>query len=109
VLTLAHRRAVDRVRPEQAPRVREDRHDVESLERDCDQVADTATTNLEREQIRRCLGSLTPSPQESIEPAYYGGRTYTDLATLPNLPLGTVKTRLRDGLIWLRECLGVDR
>jgi RNA polymerase sigma-70 factor (ECF subfamily) len=109
VLTLAHRRAVDRVRSAQARRVREDRYGVESVERDYDQVADTATTNLERQQVRRCLATLTPLQQESIELAYYGGRTYTDVATLLNIPLGTVKTRLRDGLIRLRDCLGVAR
>jgi RNA polymerase sigma-70 factor (ECF subfamily) len=107
VLTLAHRRAVDRVRSSQARRVREDRYGVESLERDFDEVADTVTTNLEREQLRRCLGSLTTLQRESVELAYYGGRTYTEVAELLNTPLGTVKTRLRDGLIRLRDCVGV--
>jgi RNA polymerase sigma-70 factor (ECF subfamily) len=107
VLTLAHRRAVDRVRSAQAQRVREDRYGAESVDRDYDQVADTVTTNLEAEQVRRCLGSLTPVQHESIELAYYGGRTYTEVASLLNIPLGTAKTRLRDGLIRLRDCLGV--
>jgi RNA polymerase sigma-70 factor, ECF subfamily len=106
-LTLAHRRAVDRVRSAQARSVREERFGVESVERDFDEVAETVTTNLEREQVRRCLGSLTTLQRESVELAYYGGRTYTEVAGLLKTPLGTVKTRLRDGLIRLRDCLGV--
>lgn len=107
VLTLAHRRAVDRVRSAQARRVREERFGMESVERDFDEVSETVSTNLEREQVRRCLGSLTTLQRESVELAYYGGRTYTEVAELLKTPLGTVKTRLRDGLIRLRDCLGV--
>jgi len=107
VLTLAHRRAVDRVRSAQARRMREDRYGHESGQREFDDVTDTVTSNLEREQVRRCMGSLTALQHESIELAYYGGRTYTEVATLLDVPLGTVKTRLRDGLIRLRDCLGV--
>jgi RNA polymerase sigma-70 factor (ECF subfamily) len=106
-LTLAHRRAVDRVRSAQARRVREDRFGVESVERDFDVVSETVTRDLEREQVRRCLGSLTTLQRESVELAYYGGRTYSEVAELLTSPLGTVKTRLRDGLIRLRDCLGV--
>jgi RNA polymerase sigma-70 factor, ECF subfamily len=108
-LTLAHRRAVDRVRSAQARSDREDRVAAESVERDFDHVAETVTTNLEREQVRRCLGSLTTLQRESVELAYYCGRTYTEVASLLKTPLGTVKTRLRDGLIRLRDCLGVAR
>jgi len=106
-LTLAHRRAVDRVRSAEARGAREERFGIESLERDFDEVAETVTTNLEREQVRRCLGSLTTLQRESVELAYYGGRTYTEVAGLLKTPLGTIKTRLRDGLIRLRDCLGV--
>jgi RNA polymerase sigma-70 factor (ECF subfamily) len=106
-LTLAHRRAVDRVRSAQARGAREDRFGIESIERDFDEVAETVAANLEREQVRRCLGSLTTLQRESVELAYYGGRTYTEVAGLLKTPLGTIKTRLRDGLIRLRDCLGV--
>jgi RNA polymerase sigma-70 factor, ECF subfamily len=105
-VTLAHRRAVDRVRHAQAGIQREARVEAESIDRDFDQVAETVTANLDREQVRRCLGSLTPLQRESIVLAYYGGRTYSDVAQLLHTPLGTVKTRLRDGLIRLRDCLG---
>jgi RNA polymerase sigma-70 factor (ECF subfamily) len=108
-LTMAHRRAVDRVRSAQASTQREARVGAESVRREFDEVAEAVATNLEREQVRRCLGSLTELQRESIVLAYYGGRTYTEVATVLRAPLGTVKTRLRDGLIRLRDCLGVSR
>jgi RNA polymerase sigma-70 factor (ECF subfamily) len=106
-LTLAHRRAVDRVRHAQAAAEREDRVAAESIDRDYDEVAEAVTASLEREQVRRCLGSLTTLQRESVVLAYYGGHTYVEVAELLSSPLGTVKTRLRDGLIRLRDCLGV--
>jgi RNA polymerase sigma-70 factor (ECF subfamily) len=108
-LTLAHRRAVDRVRSAQARVDREQRAAVLSAQRDFDEVADTVAGQLEIEQVRRCLSGLTDLQRESIMLAYYGGRTYAEVAELVDAPLGTVKTRLRDGLIRLRDCLGVTR
>jgi RNA polymerase sigma-70 factor (ECF subfamily) len=108
-LTMAHRRAVDRVRSAQASTQREARVGAESVRREFDEVVEAVTTNLEREQVRRCLAALTELQRESIVLAYYGGRTYTEVATVLRAPLGTVKTRLRDGLIRLRDCLGVSR
>jgi RNA polymerase sigma-70 factor, ECF subfamily len=105
VFTLAHRRAVDRVRSAQARTDREAR--AATFERDFDEVSEAAITSLEREQVRRCLDTLTQVQRQSIELAYYRGRTYPEVAELLRTPLGTVKTRMRDGLIRLRDCLGV--
>lgn len=106
-LTLAHRRAVDRVRSAQAAVEREDRVADSEIRRPFDEVADEVTGRLEREQVRRCMVSLTDLQRESVVLAYYGGYTYREVAQLLDVPLGTVKTRLRDGLIRLRDCLGV--
>jgi len=106
VLTLAHRRAVDRVRSEQAAAAREQR--AATLEVSYDEVAETVAARLDAERVRRCLGSLTGLQQESIILAYYRGFTYRQVAALLKVPVGTVKTRMRDGLIRLRDCLGVD-
>ena len=106
ILTIAHRRAVDRVRSEQAAADRTDLAGARSAEVEFDQVADTVSTRLEAEQVRRCLGSLTELQRESIELAFWGGHTHTEVAALLDIPLGTVKTRIRDGLIRLRDCLG---
>lgn len=108
ILTLTHRRAVDRVRSEQAAR---DRDDVVGRRDDppagYDVVAEEVESRLEQQQVRRALGALTELQREAVELAYYGGHTYREVAELLDTPLGTVKTRLRDGLIRLRDELGV--
>jgi RNA polymerase sigma-70 factor (ECF subfamily) len=109
VLTLAHRRAVDRVRAAQSAVDREDRAGSRSTGRPFDEVSESVTARMEREQVRRCLLSLTELQRESVVLAYYQGYTYREVAELLDTPLGTVKTRLRDGLIRLRDCLGVTR
>lgn len=108
LLTFAHRRAVDVVRHDQASTDREARYDWTSG-RDIDVVDDEVTTRLEHQQVRRCLGSLTDLQRESITMAYFGGYTYAEVATLLETNPATVKTRMRDGLIRLRDCLGVTR
>jgi RNA polymerase sigma-70 factor, ECF subfamily len=106
VMTLAHRRAVDRVRSEQKAAERERR--VPSSATAYDEVAEAVEARLERERVRRCLASLTELQRESVTLAYYGGYTYREVAELLGVAIGTVKTRMRDGLIRLRDCLGVD-
>jgi RNA polymerase sigma-70 factor (ECF subfamily) len=108
-LTLAHRRAVDRVRSAQARADREQKAGAMAPGREFDEVSEAVTARLEREQVRRCLSSLTELQRESVLLAYYGGKTYPEVAELLRSPLGTIKTRLRDGLIRLRDCLGVTR
>ncbi|MGE5289764.1 MAG: ECF RNA polymerase sigma factor SigK [Micromonosporaceae bacterium] len=105
VMTLAHRRAVDRVRSAEAAAQREARAAVEIA---ADDVAEAALTRIEHERVRRCLESLTDLQRESVTLAYYGGYTYQQVAGLLGVALGTVKTRMRDGLIRLRDCLGVE-
>ena len=107
VLTIAHRRAVDRVRSAQASTDRELRAAQGSGSRDFDQVVEAVETNLEAQAVRRCLQALTELQREAVSLAYYAGNTYAQVAVVLSLPLGTVKTRLRDGLIRLRDCLGV--
>lgn len=106
ILTLAHRRAVDAVRHDQAATDRDQKYDW-SGGPDYDQVEEEATTNLEHEQVRRCLGSLTDLQREAVGLAYYKGHTYADVAKLLGVNPATVKTRMRDGLIRLRDCMGV--
>ncbi|WP_218617347.1 ECF RNA polymerase sigma factor SigK [Cryptosporangium aurantiacum] len=108
ILTLAHRRAVDRVRAAQAATDRERRTSVPEAPA-YDVVADEVAGRLEQQQVRRCLRGLTDVQREAITLAYYGGRTYREVAATLDLALPTVKTRMRDGLIRLRDCLGVGR
>jgi RNA polymerase sigma-70 factor (ECF subfamily) len=105
IMTLAHRRAVDRVRSEQRAADRELRAARASVA--YDEVTDAVEARLEQERVRRCLASLTDLQRESVILAYYRGYSYPEVAQLLEVPVGTVKTRMRDGLIRLRDCLGV--
>ncbi|MFS8203842.1 sigma-70 family RNA polymerase sigma factor [Streptomyces sp. CWNU-52B] len=106
VLTLAHRRAVDRVRSARAAGERELRMARRANGPAFDQVAEEVEAGLEREWVRRCLDRLTALQRQSVTLAYYDGYTYREVAERLSLPLGTVKTRMRDGLTRLRNCLG---
>ncbi|SFW76650.1 ECF RNA polymerase sigma factor SigK [Amycolatopsis australiensis] len=107
-MTLAHRRAVDRVRSARAGTERELKATFEAARgRPFDEVAESVTARLERSQVRRCLSFLTDLQRESVLLAYYQGYTYREVAEVLSTPQGTIKTRLRDGLIRLRDCLGV--
>ena len=107
-LTLAHRRAVDRVRSVQSQRDRDQRDLDLSVDRPSDVVADEVEAALEQTRVRDCLGTLTPTQKESVVLAYYGGRTYREVADELDAALPTVKSRIRDGLLRLRDCLGVS-
>jgi RNA polymerase sigma-70 factor (ECF subfamily) len=107
LMTMAHRRAVDRVRSGQAAAERELRASVAVT--DYDVVAEEVETRLDAQRVRRCLDSLTELQRESVTLAYYGGYTYREVAGLLGVAVGTVKTRMRDGLIRLRDCLGADQ
>ncbi|WP_432009976.1 ECF RNA polymerase sigma factor SigK [Streptomyces cucumeris] len=107
ILTLAHQRAVDRVRSVEASAARDHRAALLDRTPEFDEVSEQVEARLEHEQVRRCLRTLTELQRQSVTMAYYRGLTYREVAELLALPLGTVKTRLRDGLIRLRDCLGV--
>jgi RNA polymerase sigma-70 factor, ECF subfamily len=107
ILTMAHRRAIDRVRSEQASRDRTERHGLRDRGRPHDEVTEQVEIRLEHEQVREALTTLTDLQREAVELAYYGGHTYREVAELLDTPLGTIKTRMRDGLIRLRDALGV--
>jgi len=106
-LTIAHRRAVDRVRSAGAATLREQRSAGAWPLPPTEDVADTVAASLEAERVRRCLDALTDLQREAITLSYYGGYTYREVSVRLKVALGTIKTRVRDGLIRLRGCLGV--
>ena len=106
-LTIAHRRAIDRVRSEQSAIAREERADRLDLHRPFDEVAEITMEAFERDEVRRALATLTQLQRESIVLAYYEGYTNREAAQILDIPVGTVKTRMRDGLIRLRDALSI--
>ncbi|MGW6685412.1 ECF RNA polymerase sigma factor SigK [Streptomyces sp. NPDC054961] len=107
VATIAHRRAVDRVRSAQASANRDKATAARDQARPFDEVAEQVETRLESEQVRRCMRGLTELQRQAVTLAYYQGMTYREVAETLRSPLPTIKTRMRDGLIRLRDCMGV--
>jgi RNA polymerase sigma-70 factor, ECF subfamily len=107
MLTMAHRRAVDRVRASQSSRDRDTKVGIRDYDREYDHVAEHAEITLEGERVKRALGGLTELQRQAVELAYYGGLSHSEIATELHVPVGTIKTRIRDGMIRLRDALGV--
>ncbi|MFI9507836.1 ECF RNA polymerase sigma factor SigK [Nocardia sp. NPDC052566] len=106
LLMLSHRRAVDRVRAQQSATDREIMYGHTHLGRDHDMVSEEVTQRLEEQSVIRCLTTLTALQREAVALTYYGSRTYSEVADHLEVPLSTIKTRIRDGLKRLATCLG---
>ncbi|MBG6213249.1 MAG: sigma-70 family RNA polymerase sigma factor [Cryobacterium sp.] len=107
ILTMAHRRAVDRIRSSQAGRDRDTKIGIRDLAVAFDHVAETVEVRIEHERVEKAMTRLTQLQRQAVSLAYYGGLSHSEVADMLHIPLGTVKTRLRDGLIRLRDELGV--
>ncbi|MFB9765470.1 ECF RNA polymerase sigma factor SigK, partial [Nocardioides kongjuensis] len=109
LMTITHRKAVDRVRSAEAASRRDATWEQRNQGVEHDTTAEAAHASLEAHRVRAALGQLTDVQREAIELAYFGGYTHTEVAALLDLPVGTAKTRIRDGLIRLRDTIGVGR
>jgi RNA polymerase sigma-70 factor (ECF subfamily) len=107
LMTIVHRKAVDRVRSAEASSRRDTTYHDANRTIDHDSTADAADASFEARRVRTALMGLTVVQREALTLAYYGGYTHTEVATMLDLPVGTAKTRIRDGLIRLRDALGV--
>jgi RNA polymerase sigma-70 factor (ECF subfamily) len=107
LLTIVHRKAVDRVRSAEAATRRDTAYGRREQDVPHDETAEAATASLEATRVRAALGDLTIKQREAVELAFLGGYTHTEVATMLDLPVGTAKTRIRDGLIRLRDALNV--
>ncbi|MDL9935413.1 ECF RNA polymerase sigma factor SigK [Gordonia sp. ABSL1-1] len=108
LITLAHRRAVDRVRSEQAATRRDERYGSAHQPTDFDVVSEAVGVAETRRTVIGCLETLTATQRQSVDLAYYGGLTYREVAERLDVALPTIKSRIRDGLSRLRNCLGGD-
>ncbi|MFT4212367.1 MAG: ECF RNA polymerase sigma factor SigK [Microbacterium sp.] len=109
ILTIAHRRAVDRVRSAQASAARDARVGLRDVAAMRDDVAEDAELRIEGRRVAAALAGLPDAQREAITLAYYGGYSQSEIAALVQAPLGTVKTRMRDGLARLRRAMGGER
>jgi RNA polymerase sigma-70 factor (ECF subfamily) len=109
VLTLVHRKAVDRVRSAEASTRRDTTYHQGSQAVEHDSTAEAAHASMEARRVRQAMESLTEVQREALELAYFKGYTHTEVATMLDLPVGTAKTRIRDGLIRLRDTMGVGQ
>ena len=109
LLTITHRKAVDRVRSAEAASRRDDGYHQDTHAVTHDVTAEAAEASLEAHRVRGALRTLTDVQREALELAYFGGYTHTEVATMLDLPVGTAKTRIRDGLIRLRDTMGVGQ
>ena len=108
MLTIAHRKAVDRVRSAEASSRRDETYEQQNQRVAHDATAEAAQASIEARRVRGALASLTPVQREAVGLAFLGGYTHSEVATMLDLPVGTAKTRIRDGLIRLRDALGVS-
>jgi RNA polymerase sigma-70 factor (ECF subfamily) len=105
LLTVAHRRAVDRVRSAQSQSKREVVYESRATQRPVDTTSETVHERLEAGRVRVAVDALSPAQRTAIELAYFGGLTHREVAEQLGVPLGTAKTRIRDGLGRLRRQL----
>jgi len=107
LLTITHRKAVDRVRSAEASSRRDETYHQKNQPVEHDSTAEAVQASLEARRVRGALAHLTEVQREAVSLAYLGGYTHTEVATMLDLPVGTAKTRIRDGLIRLRDAMGV--
>jgi RNA polymerase sigma-70 factor (ECF subfamily) len=107
MMTIAHRRSVDRVRSAQSSHNRDIKIGIQNFTEAYDDVEDSVQISMESEKVINALNRLTEFQRNAIVLAYYEGYTHKEVSERLNIPLGTVKTRLRDGMIRLRDELGV--
>ena len=105
LLTIVHRKAVDRVRSAEAAGRRDETYHQQA-EVDHDQTVEAVQTSLDSQRVRTALKELTHNQREALGLAFFGGYTHTEVAAMLDLPLGTAKTRIRDALIRMRDALG---
>ncbi len=109
LMTLAHRRAVDRVRSDSSRRLRDEKWGRRNCSIGFDDVTETVLGRDEAANVRSVMSVLSPLQRQSISLAYFSHLTYNEVADHLGIPASTVKTRIRDGLKKLRAALEAQR
>jgi len=107
ILTMTHRRAVDRVRASQASRDRDLKIGIRDMEAEFDHVSESVEVRIEHERVEKAMARLTELQRQAITLSYFGGYSNSEVSEILSVPIGTIKTRIRDGMIRLRDELGV--
>ena len=105
-VTMARRRAIDRVRSSQAARDREEQW--RDYMPDVDLTVQAVEDSLAGEDVRRALDAVGEPQRSTLVMAYFTGLTHTEIARRTGVPLGTVKTRIRNGIARLRKEMGAE-
>lgn len=105
LMGIVHHKAVDAVRREASVHRREENFAAEPQGSSEDEVVEAAWISIRRTKVLAALRELSQVQREALELAYLQGLTYNDVAERLNIPLGTAKTRMRDGMIRLRALL----
>ncbi len=108
LLSIVHHRAVDAVRRRRPTTELPEREDVPPPQLALPDVWGDVAANLDRAEIVTAMATLTDVQREAIELAYWGGLTQQEIAERTGAPLGTVKSRVRLGLLALRRALTGD-
>jgi RNA polymerase sigma-70 factor (ECF subfamily) len=103
--TIAHRKAVDRVRSSERSLQRDQRHFEGDVQRAAVDTSDIVVAQDESQRVRDALERLPEAQRTAVQLAYFEGRTHREVAEVLQLPLGTVKTRIRDAMKRLRTHL----
>lgn len=105
LMGIVHHKAVDAVRREASVHRREENFAVDPQESSEDEVVEAAWLSMRKTKVLSALRQLSPVQREALELAYLKGLTYSEVAERLNIPLGTAKTRMRDGMIRMRALL----
>ena len=105
ILTLANRRAIDRVRASQAARERDVRSAVRNLDRPRDEVWERVESAFDGDQLHEAMAQLTPLQREALTSTYLQGRSVAEAAGHLGASETALRTRMRDGLIGLRRII----
>jgi RNA polymerase sigma-70 factor (ECF subfamily) len=105
LLAIVHHRAIDAVRRRRPTTELPEQESIPPPQLRLPDVWGEVAARLDADDVRRAMGALSDVQREAIELAYFGGLTQMEIAERTATPLGTVKSRMRLGLLAMRGAL----